>query len=181
MRSRRRDFIDIFNDEVPRWLLAVAVGFTLGAVIAMAGCAGPIVVTCHDSGARPYTTEHSVTSFSVTVGTGTPMWFADNRAGTVLTVHNPTDRFVAARVRCHPTDIDGVYGAGWQGRLPGAAPGEDSPRRIHVCRRVTGRLSRRAAILGKLPELRGKRLKRDTCGAAIRRTYPRKNSRFLVM
>jgi hypothetical protein len=111
---RLHRLLDAFNDGVPRLMLVVAALGVIGIVVMLAGCAAAAIATCHDRGARPYTSEHSVAEFHVTVGGATPMWFADNRAGTVLTVHNPTDSYVAVRVRCVPTDVEGLYGSGWQ-------------------------------------------------------------------
>lgn len=76
-----------------RWLI----------VALLAGCGGPIVTACHDKG-QPFTYEHPTVPFHVTMtnSRGTNSWNADG-GPTVLTVHNPTDRFLELHVVCHPS------------------------------------------------------------------------------
>lgn len=56
----------------------------------------------------PYVSEWPVTKFHVSTGSGlTGSWGADNRTGTVLTVHNPTGERRVVVVRCLPRETYG--------------------------------------------------------------------------
>jgi hypothetical protein len=109
-RRRFLELVDAFNVEAPRWLLAAAALVVLGLVLA--GCAGPVVTSCHDRGARPFTHERATRPFHVTVGQGfSNAWFADG-APTVLTLHNPTDTTQAVHVVCEPSVNPGYMDVG---------------------------------------------------------------------
>jgi len=80
-------------------------GFVLSIALLLGACsAGPLSLVCHEHGSSPYSHERPTVPFHVTMtdSRGVDSWNSDG-APTVLTVHNPTDKFLEVHVQCWPS------------------------------------------------------------------------------